>query len=248
MTAFELVPVIDLMTGLVVHARAGDRDRYRPLEGSVIAASPEPEAVIRGLLDLHPFRSCYIADLDAIRKQGDHKPLIRDLKLAFPEIRFWVDGAFTGECACRRFLSADLGDLVLGSESQDDPRLLELFRDDPRVVLSLDFMGDRPLGASALFETPDLWPERVIVMTLARVGVGAGPDLDRLRAVRAAAPDKRIYAAGGVRGADDLAALEALGCAGVLVASALHDGRLGRDTLATLAGGNGQGATSASQS
>ena len=47
-------------------------------------------------------------------------------------------------------------------------------------------------------------------------------------------PRKRLYAAGGVRGADDLRELRALGCAGVLVASALHDGRLGRDALEAL--------------
>ena len=65
-----------------------------------------------------------------------------------------------------------------------------------------------------------------------REHAGAGPDLDRLRALRAVAPGKRLYAAGGVRGPDDLHDLRALGCAGVLVASALHDGRLGTADLA----------------
>lgn len=237
MAGFELIPVIDLMGGVVVHARAGERDAYRPLAHSVLTTSPEPAAVIRGLLDLHPFRTLYIADLDAIRKQGDHKALIRELRVLFPDLRFWVDAGFAGECACRRFLAAGLGDLVLGSESQSDLRLLEILRGEPGLVLSLDFMGDRPLGAPALFDAPELWPERVIVMTLARVGVGAGPDLERLRAVRARAPGKRIYAAGGVRGAEDLASLRALGCEGVLLASALHDGRLGRAELASAQGG-----------
>ena len=78
-----------------------------------------------------------------------------------------------------------------------------------------------------MFAAPERWPERVIAMTLARVGAGAGPDLERLKALRVIAPGKRLYAAGGVRGPDDLRDLRALGCAGVLVASALHDGRLG---------------------
>ena len=34
---------------------------------------------------------------------------------------------------------------------------------------------------------PDCWPERVIVMTLDRVGTHSGPDLERLRAIKAAA-------------------------------------------------------------
>jgi phosphoribosylformimino-5-aminoimidazole carboxamide ribotide isomerase len=236
MTPFELIPVVDLMGGLVVHARAGERDRYRPLERSALTDSPEPMAVIRGLLDLYPFRSLYIADLDAIRKQGDHRALIRELRLAFPDLLFWVDAAFARACGCRRFLDAGLGLLVLGSESQTDTELLESLQGEPRVVLSLDYMGERPLGAAALFDTPSLWPERVIVMTLARVGASTGPDLDRLRRIRAAAPNRRVYAAGGVRGQDDLRTLRDLGCAGALVASALHDGRLDRAALDRLMG------------
>jgi phosphoribosylformimino-5-aminoimidazole carboxamide ribotide isomerase len=67
-------------------------------------------------------------------------------------------------------------------------------------------------------------------MTLARVGSGAGPDLERLAAVAAGAPGRLIYAAGGIRDAADLATLKRLGVAGALVATSLHDGRLtGRD-------------------
>jgi phosphoribosylformimino-5-aminoimidazole carboxamide ribotide isomerase len=235
-TAFELVPVIDLMGGLVVHARAGDRERYQPLHGSRVAAIPEPLAVVRGLLALHPFRTLYIADLDAILKRGDHKAQIRELRQTFPELRLWVDAGFAGACACRRFLAADLGDLVLGSESQGDTGLLETLSHEPRLALSLDFKGDQALGPEAVFATPALWPLRVIVMTLARVGAAAGPDLERLRAVRATAPDRAVYAAGGVRGVADIEALKAIGCAGVLLASALHDGRLDPPALARLSG------------
>ena len=241
MTPFELIPVIDFMGGLVVHARAGDRDRYQPLAHSVVAAGPEPAEVIRGLLALHPFRTLYIADLDAIRKQGDHKAQIFGLRQAFPQLRLWVDAGFSGECGCRRFLAAELGDLVLGSESQADLRLFDLFGNDPRLVLSLDFQGERPLGAAALFEESERWPERVIAMTLARVGAGGGPDLKRLAALRRLAPEKRLYAAGGVRDADDLRALTRLGCAGALVASALHDGRLGTAELEVAARIGGAG-------
>jgi phosphoribosylformimino-5-aminoimidazole carboxamide ribotide isomerase len=233
---FELIPVVDLMGGVVVHAQAGDRDRYRPLERSLIATGPEPAAVVEGLLALHSFPALYIADLDAIRKQGDNVAVILALRRRFPDLRLWVDAGFAGECSCRRFLGADFGDLVLGSESQSDLRLLDRFGDDPRLVLSLDFQGERQLGAGALFKSPERWPPRVIAMTLARVGSGGGPDLDRLRTLRAMSPATRLYAAGGVRGAEDLHAVIELGCAGALVASALHDGRLGRAELASVLG------------
>ena len=56
--------------------------------------------------------------------------------------------ASRANAGCRRFLAAGLGDLVLGSESQGDLRLLELFGGEPRLILSLDFQGERPLGAA----------------------------------------------------------------------------------------------------
>jgi phosphoribosylformimino-5-aminoimidazole carboxamide ribotide isomerase len=65
-------------------------------------------------------------------------------------------------------------------------------------------------------------------MTLSRVGAGTGPDLDRLSEIREMSPATRLYAAGGVRGPADVAALEEIGVAGALVATAIHDGTLRR--------------------
>jgi phosphoribosylformimino-5-aminoimidazole carboxamide ribotide isomerase len=225
MSGFQLIPVIDLLGGIVVHARAGERASYRPLR-SQLADGSEAHDVVRGLLDLFPFEVLYIADLGAIQRQGDHFPLIERLRAEFSDLRLWVDAGFDCLDAARRFLDADLGEIVLGSESQSDLALLEALQDESRLVLSLDFKGEERLGPGALFGRPELWPERVIVMTLARVGGARGPDLARLAAIREQAPHGRLFAAGGVRGRDDLEALVAVGAAGVLLASALHDGRL----------------------
>ena len=72
MTAFQPIPVLDLMGGQVVRARAGERESYRPLTGSAVASSAVPLAVVESLLRLYPFRSIYMADLDAILGRGDH--------------------------------------------------------------------------------------------------------------------------------------------------------------------------------
>ena len=68
-------------------------------------------------------------------------------------------------------------------------------------------------------------------MTLARVGSGAGPDLERLSAIRSIAQDREIYAAGGVRDTVDLKALKAAGVSGALIATALHERRIVRADL-----------------
>jgi phosphoribosylformimino-5-aminoimidazole carboxamide ribotide isomerase len=102
----------------------------------------------------------------------------------------------------------------------------------PWSVLSLDYRADGLVGPDGLDRRPDLWPADVVAMTLIRVGSGQGPDLDRLAVLRQAAPDRRIYAAGGVRDVADLLALDALGMAGALVSTALHQGRIGAADLA----------------
>jgi phosphoribosylformimino-5-aminoimidazole carboxamide ribotide isomerase len=88
------------------------------------------------------------------------------------------------------------------------------------------------MGPPEVASEPGLWPENVILMTLDRVGMSTGADTARLRTLVGRAGSRRVFAAGGVRGAADIAALRAIGVAGALVATALHDGRLGPDALA----------------
>ena len=127
------------------------------------------------------------------------------------------------------------GFLLRDAAPADLPVIADLIRAlAADAVLSLDFRGDAFIGPQALLDTPEIWPQRIIVMTLARVGSGAGPDLERLSTVRRLCGDRLVYAAGGVRHVDDLAALNRCGVAGALVASALHDGRLTRADIEAL--------------
>lgn len=232
----RIVPVIDLKDGQVVHARGGARETYRPIR-SILADSSEPLRLVAGLRTLHPFADLYVADLDAIEGSGGHDAVLEHLRRAFADLRLWVDKGLASEAACRDWLSRGLGDLVIGSESQSDPALvgrLAQRNGSARIVLSLDFRGERFLGPPALLEAAGLWPERVIAMTLARVGGALGPDREMLRDLKARAPERRIYAAGGVRNADDLRDLAEDRVSGALIASALHDGRITRRDLKAL--------------
>ncbi len=208
------------MGGEAVRAIAGRRAEYQPLR-SPLAASSDPCDVAEGFLRLHPFRTIYVADLDAIMERVGNARALARLAAAFPQIEFWLDRGRKEPLAAENFVR------VVGSESLA-PALPppDLSREE-RTVLSLDFDGERFLGPEELEQRSSLWPKRVIAMTLAKIGGGAGPDCERLAALKARGANREIYAAGGVRDADDLASLARLGIAGALVATALHAGRIG---------------------
>jgi phosphoribosylformimino-5-aminoimidazole carboxamide ribotide isomerase len=117
----------------------------------------------------------------------------------------------------------------MGSESLAAPgdlaRALDVFG-SAGFILSLDYRGGAFLGPPEIEHRVALWPDRLILMTLDRVGSDGGPDLASLGNLARRAEGRAVFAAGGVRHAQDLAALKAGGIAGALVASALHDGRL----------------------
>lgn len=219
----EIIPVIDIRHRVAVRAVAGRRADYRPLD-TPLAASSDPCDVAQGLMALYPFRALYIADLDAIERRRANDATIAAIAAAIAPARVWIDAGFAGAAQAESRLAADNMDAVLGSESLTGAD--EAARTGARAVLSLDFSDAGFLGDPRLLADASHWPDRVIVMTLARVGVGRGPDVGRLRDIAARARGRRVYAAGGVRSLDDLRVLQEAGAAGALVATALHEGRL----------------------
>ena len=212
------------MGGEAVRAVAGRRAEYRPLE-TPFAASSDPCAVAKGFLRLYPFKSIYLADLDAILERGGNERALARLSAAFPKIEFWLDRGRRELPAAANFVR------VLGSESLAPDLSAPDFSQDRDAILSLDFNGPRFRGPAELENRPALWPQRVIAMTLAKIGGATGPDFERLALIKARAGGREVYAAGGLRGADDLLRLAERGIAGALVATALHEGRIGAKEL-----------------
>jgi phosphoribosylformimino-5-aminoimidazole carboxamide ribotide isomerase len=238
--AIEVIPVIDLKGGAVVRTRHGSRHSYAPIV-TPLARTSAPLDVVAGFLTVHPFHTIYAADLDRIESRGGHDKSFDALSTAFPDVAFWVDAGVRDGGEARSWLARHKrADLVLGSESLNGHAVLEELATNDRIVLSLDYHGDGFLGPNGICDAPHLWPARVIVMNLARIGGDAGPDMDRLADIKRRAPDVMLYAAGGLRGASDLMRLKQAGIRGVLVASALHDGRLtGTDLAAAASKGAG---------
>lgn len=231
----RIIPVLDLKGGEVVRAEKGHRDSYRPIVTPLCEGS-DPVAVAQGLRSLFPFPAFYIADLDAIEGRAPNREAIARLGAMTDAPELWVDAGIADAQALAAALAEPSLRPVLGSESQHGDSPLRRFRDHPNLILSLDFFGDGFRGPPSFLDQPDLWPESVIVMTLAKVGAAAGPDLARLEEIKRKAGNRSVIAAGGVRGEADIHALSSLGIAAALVATSLHDGTLTSRQLASFGG------------
>jgi len=242
----RVVPVIDLMHGQVVRGVAGNRAEYRPVV-SRLAADATPAAVAAAFARLG-FRQAYVADLDAISGRPANYAAyraIREAGLASLAIDAGITStaqaaALLEACSAHEVPAAPLISVVCGLESVASPDLLgELLTmlGPARLIFSLDLKAGRPLTASAAWAVMspleiarvalNLGVRRLIVLDLADVGTSSGTRTQQLIGeILATQPDAEVWAGGGVRNRDDLLNLQRLGVAAVLVASALHDGRL----------------------
>jgi phosphoribosylformimino-5-aminoimidazole carboxamide ribotide isomerase len=230
--AMQIVPVLDLKGGIVVHARRGARDEYAPLRSPLVEGC-EPVPVARALCAACRTRRLYVADLDALGGQPAGEATLTALG-SVAEI--WVDAGATTPQRATVLARAGAARNVVGTESLSGARTDGSRLRPPPLVLSVDLRGGRlispdralhgrdPSAAAALaraFAVTEL-----LVIDLARVGSGSGPPLDAVGELAAALPGVAIYAGGGVRNDEDLRALETAGAAGALVATALHEGRI----------------------
>jgi phosphoribosylformimino-5-aminoimidazole carboxamide ribotide isomerase len=235
----RILPVLDLKQGTIVRGVAGRRDDYRPIV-SVLTKSARPIDVARALHEQFGFTEFYLADLDAI---GGAPPFYYVYEeLSAEGFRLWVDAGIRTVDDAGGVTAASV---IVGLETVQGPNTLrEICRRDEsrRVVFSLDLKGGQPLGDLAAWGVHNAWAiaqraieagvVRLLVLDLAQVGVGAGTGTEALcMRLRHEHPDIEIAAGGGVRGPDDVWQLDACGVDYILVASALHDGRLTREQV-----------------
>jgi len=240
----HILAVLDLMGGQVVRGVAGRRAEYRPIV-SRLTTSSDPLQVAAAFRHHFGVTDLYLADLDAIAGKPPSIGVFDALALLGYTLT--VDAGLRTADDAAPLLSSGVTTVVAGLETLRGPLALgELLRQvgAHRLLFSLDLKDGAPLAGSTAWRDDSAWGiaeetigmgvERMLVLDLARVGVsgGTGTEAFCTRLV-AAFPDVEVLAGGGVRDHDDLNRLRRLGIKGVLVASALHDGKLRREDLAS---------------
>jgi phosphoribosylformimino-5-aminoimidazole carboxamide ribotide isomerase len=183
---FAVIPVLDIMHGQAVHAIAGRRESYQPLN-TLLAAGSQPLDVARGFRDRLGFSTLYLADLDAISGAAPAYRLYDTLLAEGFELL--VDAGLVDQGSANELLDRPNLVLVVGLETVQGPdaaRDILNLAGASRVVFSLDLVEGRPRigeGSDWADWTPeeianrviDLGYQRLILLDLARVGTGRGP-------------------------------------------------------------------------
>ena len=239
----QVIPVIDIMRGIAVHARRGERMAYRPIQ-SVLLQGADPVALLRAYRETLESEAVYVADLDAIMGSGDNLTIIDEMATALPQLELLVDAGIHNTLQARRLLEAGAKKVVIASESLASLGVasgLLAALGTGRALFSLDLKDRAVIWRDPSTETRDpyevatslmsLGSREAIFLEMERIGTGGGTDAELLSKITAAAPGMRFIVGGGIASAMELVRLKRAGASGVLLATALHDGTITRRDL-----------------
>jgi len=235
MASLDLLAAIDLRGERVVRLREGDFERET-------AHGDDPAATAAALVG-QGIRWLHVVDLDGARAARPvHAEAIAGIVDAVGgRAAVEVGGGIRDTETAGRWLEGGVARVVIGTAALRSPgfaaELVEAFGQD-RVAVAIDVRAGRvvgdawqPAGMSADLEAvlavlAEAGVRTFEVTAIDRDGSLAGPDLDLLRAVRAAVPAAAVIASGGIRSIDDLRAVRDLGCGGAIVGRAIYEGAL----------------------
>lgn len=231
-----IIPVIDLKRGQVVHAVAGNRDQYQPVQ-SCLCDSSAPSAV-SAAFSQRGYKTVYVADLDAITSDRNNASAYRDIQAS--GISIWLDGGVTNGRSARHHIDNGISKIVVGLECIEHGReIADILKtvDPENAVVSLDMKHGNVLTQNPNWQTRsaydvasqliELGVQGLILLDLSRVGTERGTGTETLcQNIKQSNPNIQVTVGGGVASRDDALRLIDGGADNILVATALHRGQI----------------------
>ncbi|MFA4940245.1 1-(5-phosphoribosyl)-5-[(5-phosphoribosylamino)methylideneamino]imidazole-4-carboxamide isomerase [Brevundimonas sp.] len=230
-----IYPAIDLKDGVCVRLMHGKFDqvtRYDEQPAARLTAFATEGAQWIHIVDLDG------AEAGEARQHG----LIGELTQAI-DVKIQSGGGVRGANDVAKLLDAGVSRVVVGSLAVTQPNDVAAWLKGfgvEHITLALDvkiedgvpvpaLKGWTQSSGVTLWEALDRYPKgtakHLLVTDVGRDGAMTGPNLDLLAEIRQRRPDLVLQASGGVSSLDDIAAVKALGCHGVIVGRALYEGR-----------------------
>lgn len=237
----DAVGVIDIKDGIVVQAKAGERDKYAEVESRIIAAEAKtPLSAAAAFYNKLGLRKIYIADLDAIMSSNRKNNLaqIKEIKSEFSDLEIILDAGFNENFSPGKYLSDFLDYAVVATESLFDLSFLERLKNfsssiiisidlkDGKLIHNIEEWDDKNIN-QIIAQIRDMGFKKFIILDLASVGTAGGIS-DYIIELKKEFPELDFITGGGVKDYRDIKNLKKLKFSGVLIATAFHNGSLGR--------------------
>lgn len=221
----EIIPVLDLMSGIAVSGKSGQRDTYQPLE-TVYASSPNPVEISHSLKQ-QGARQIYVADLDAIEKKGSNLEVVKNINYLLPVML---------DCGVKDLNSFEFAlnfaqKIIVATETlsslKELHKICERFPAQ-RMVVSVDIKNGELFSNNLNISLDEfkkeleyLKPAEVILLDISQVGTEKGFDKNLI--TKFSSLKESLILGGGIT-APELSEVAVLGINKVLIGSALHKG------------------------
>jgi len=240
----RIIPVLDVLDRQVVRGIAGQRESYQPIQ-SQLTSDSDAASIAQAFRDVFGLTEFYVADLDGIERGAPNFETLQTLQQS--QANLWLDVGTNSRASLQQLAQHiplnSVHRIIVGLEGCPDLSVLESIQSmvsPDQLAFSLDLNQGTPLlpaHASEAWANATAWEiaqqvlefgvASLIVLDLAAVGMGSGTPTQLLcSTIRDSYPELELITGGGIRDVEDLQQLEEVGCEGVLIASALHDGRL----------------------
>lgn len=241
MKRFKIIPVIDILNSKAVHAKKGERTKYKPLK-SYLFQSSNPVEIIRILRKKYNFELFYVADLDSIIKKAPNFQILKEIS-KISNIDFILDPGIVDLEDISNFLRFRIKNLILGLETIKNFKTiiqsLQILNQN-NIIISIDMYNGQILSNAKDIKTQSpiklikkfesLGIKKIILLDLFRVGqkIGGIPQLylDILHNFNG-----DVYVGGGIKNYTDILNIKEQNFSGVLIATALYDGTIEIENL-----------------
>lgn len=223
----ELIPVLDLMSGIAVSGKSGERDTYKPLR-TVFSKTPDPVAIAVSL-KRKGFKRIYVADLDAIEGRGSNLEIVQKVNHVLPVILDWG----VRDLKSFSFALDYAYKIIIATETLTSwVDLEEIFNQFPkeRIVVSIDVKDGQILSKNLSISFTEirskmekLKPEEIILLDISGVGTLSGFKLDLLNNFMGM--EDSLILGGGIA-PDEIQNLNNLGFKKYIIGTALHSGKV----------------------
>jgi len=236
MSNFKIIPVIDILNSKAVHAKKGERTKYKTLK-SYLFHSSNPVEIIREIKNKFNFYEFYVADLDSIINKTPNFQILKEI-LEIADIEVILDPGVVDLKEIHQYTRFKIKSLILGLEAI---RSLEIISkslqilSQNKLIVSIDlYKGEilskvrglknqEPLDIIKKIES--LGIRTIILLDLYRIGqkIGGIPQLylDILSNFNG-----DILVGGGLKNFKDILDYKEEKFSGVLIATALYDGTI----------------------